>query len=200
MPKFSLPKISRSSLLFSLFLLIFLILLGELVYYYWLKRKPVSVPSELQWIVNEKGERGRKGYERLKQEIKAQAKEHKEKPVLVESCLQVPATDPEIGIYQLNKVEEDTYDYFYEGELVRVEEKDYQGCPFIYLVLKIREEFEIAIPSALLAKTDLGEASTLLYKDHLGERVKIKVRYEQSPDDPSNLKMLEWQPLVFLID
>jgi len=151
-------------------------------------------------MANEKAKIGKKEYKKLEQEFKAQKKELKEKPVLAENCLQVPPTDPQFGIYRLDKIRENVNDYFYEGKLVRVEEKDYQGCPYIYLVLKVRDEFNLVIPSALLAKTDLGEVSALLYKEHLGQRIQIKIRYEQNQAEPNNLKILEWQPLAFWVD
>lgn len=203
MIKLSLPKSLRHSSLYLLVGLVFLMLLGEVGYYYWLKSKQSLVPQELseeQKRVNEKGQEGKKLYEQLKDDIKAQEKIQNRTQSLLENCLRVPSTDPKIGIFQLDKKEENIYDYYYEGRVVKVEEKNYQSCPYIYLVLKLQDEFTLAIPASLLAQTDLGKVSANVYKQHLNERIKIKIRYQEEPAGSGEFKILEWQPLVFLIE
>ena len=202
MPSFSLPKFSlpqrRYLIPIILFLIfVFLIFAVEGYYYFKIARQK----SELQRIMEEKAEVGREKYGKVVQEIETQQEEISEKrSFLIEECLLVPPVDPMIGIFRIDKINESIADYFYEGKIVGVEEIDYQGCDYIKLTLEIRNEFEIAIPSALLAETDLGETSAMIYQEHIGERVQIKIRYEKDLSDPEILKILEWQPLVFVVE
>lgn len=192
--KFSLPS----------FLLVFgvpvLLVLVSLGFYYFKVLKPIKPPIEVSPEVAEKAKRGKEKYEEVKKEFGAMEEETKEKrPLLVEKCLYISTPDdPKIGIYRMDESPQgDLVDYYYEGRVVRVEEKDYQGCPYVYLTLKVRDEFTLTIPSNLLAKTDMGEVAPTLYKDHLGERVKIQIRYSK---EDSKLKIVAWWPLVFVVE
>lgn len=205
MPSFSLPKLSlpkkRYFLPIILFLIfVFLIFSAEVAYYYFKVIKQKSeIQRELQRIEEKKAEVGRERYEEVTQEIEVQQEElREERPLLTEKCQFVPPVDPMLGINRIDKKTNSIADYYYEAEVLAVEEIDYQGCDYVKLTLKIRDEFEIAIPSALLAKTDLGEVSALLYQGHIGERVLIKIRYLKDLVNPEILKILEWQPLVFI--
>lgn len=205
MPRFSLPKIPRLSPL-VLFLIFILLILAVEAGYYYLKviRKPALPPSEIQRRVEEKAEIARGEQEKLEQEIEAQQEEERERPILLEECQEVYIEDPKNGIYRLDKISENTYDYFYKGKVINVEEKTEGGCLYISLLLtppiKGGDNFTLILPSGLLAKTDLGDVYPEIYKDHLNQRVEVKIRLEQSWTDPKAFKIIEWLPLVFYID
>lgn len=197
LPKFSIPKSPYVLLILIFLFFIFLIFAIEGYYYFEMARQK----SESRRDIEEKAEMGEKRYARVVQEIETQQEEISEKrPLLISECFLVPPVDPMFGIFRIDKINKNTADYFYEGKLVGVEEIDYQGCDYIKLTLEVRDEFEIAIPSVLLAETDLGKTSAMIYQEHIGERVQIKIRYEKDLSDPEILKILEWQPLVFVID
>ncbi len=205
MPRFSLPRLSLFEKPYVLpvilfLILVFLIFSAEGIYYYFkVVRQRGEIYREIQRFEEKKGETGKERYDVVKEEIEVQQEElREERPLLTEECRLVPPVDPMLGINRIDKKTSSIADYYYEAEILAVEETDYQGCDYVKLTLKIIDEFEIAIPSALLAKTDLGEVSALLYQGHIGERVLIKIRYEKDQADPEILKMLEWQPLVFI--
>lgn len=201
MLKFSLPKIPRLSPLILFLIFILIILAAEGGYYYFkVIRKPAPPPSEAQRRVEEKAERGKEEHERLEQEIEAQKEESEERPILLEKCFQVYLEDPKSGIYRFDKVGDNVFDYFYRGKLAKVEEKEEGGCFYTSLLLEEAEGFTLVLPSGLSAKTDSGDVYPAIYKGHLNQRVEIKIRYEQNPTDSKAFKILEWQPLVFLVD
>lgn len=207
MPNLSLPRVSlpQRRYLIPIILLaifVFLIFVGEGVYYFLRVARPRSeLQREIQRRADINAKVGKERYEKVAQEIETQQEILKEKrPLLTEKCRLVPLIDPMFGISRIDKKTNSIADYYYEAKIISVEEIDYLGCNYIKLTLEIRDEFEISIPSALLAKTDLGEVSALLYQGHIGERVQIKIRYEQNASNPEILKILEWQPLVFVIE
>lgn len=201
MPRFSLPKFSRSSPIFLLLIFTLLILAAEVGYYYFkVVRKPALPPSEAQRRVEEKAERGKEEHENLKQEIKAQQKGVKERPILFEKCLQFYLENPKSGTYRFDRVGDNVFDYFYRGKLTKVEEKEEKGCLYTSLLLEGVNSFTLVLPSDFSAKTDLGDVHPAIYKDHLNQRIEVKIRYEQNPTDSKAFKLLEWQPLVFFIN
>jgi hypothetical protein len=184
-----------------LLIFIVIILLAEGVYYYLIVKKPSILPKPESVTEQEKKEKElAQSYDQIKKKVASQQEELEEKPPLEDKCLFVPPTDPKNGIYRTDKIKTNVYDYYYEGRVVGVKETTYQDCPFINLVLDKTSPFTLNIPLDLPAITDLGKMSALIYQDHLAERVQLRVQYEQDPDDPSSLKMIEWQPLVFFVD
>jgi len=200
--KFSWPRLSRFSPIFLLLVFILLILAAEGGYYYYLKviRKPALPPSETRRGVEEKAEKGEGEYENLKQEIKAQQEGTRERSILFEKCFQFYLENPKGGTYRLDKIGNNVFDYFYRGRLTKVEEKEEKGCLYTSLLLEGVNNFTLVLPSDFSAKTDLGNVYPAIYKDHLNQKIEVKIRYEQSPADPKAFKLLEWQPLVFFID
>lgn len=190
------PKI-----IYLLFVFIVIILLAEGVYYFFIVKKRSEIPpTESPPIAEEKAEELEQTFGQIKEKVESRQEELNQKSSSKEKCLFVPPIDPEDGIYRTDKIRTNVYDYYYEGRIVEVKETVYEDCPFINLVLNKIGPFDLNIPSNLLADTDIGKISALIYQDHLGERVQIKIQYEQNPVDPSSLKTIEWQPLVFFID
>lgn len=201
MPRFSLPKISRSSPLILFLIFIFIILVAGGGYYYFrVIRKPKLPPHELQLEAEEKAKRGKEEYEKLKQEVRVQQEEMEARPALIEECLEVYLDNPKNGIYRMDKVDEKIFDYFYKGRVAKVEEKTEGGCVYINLSLEGPQSFTLVLPSGMKAETDLGDIYPTIYNDHINSLVDLKIRFQDIPINPNLYKIIEWVPLVFSAD
>lgn len=184
---------------FFFFLLLAVFIFGAL--FYSVSKKPSVLPKPEPITEQEKKEKELgQSYDQIKKKVKNQQEEWKQEAPSKEKCLFVPPTDPKNGIYRIDKIKTNVYDYYYEGRVVGVKETIYEDCPFINLVLDKISPFTLNIPADLSANTDIGKISALIYQDHLGERIQMKIQYEQNPANPSSLKIIEWQPLVFFVD
>jgi hypothetical protein len=179
-------------------LLVVVILLGVGLYFYKTNSGFLNLSSGKKDTVSQKNLLiGNKDYAKIKEEIKSDQKNLGERLPLADNCLFVSPTDPRAGIVGENKVREGVNDYVIEGKVLKVEESEINGCLYTIITIESTVQADIQIPSRLLALTNLGEVSPLIFKNHIGERVQLRLRYKE---ERSAIKILEWQPIVFFKD